>query len=158
MNWIEDLVARARHKNDLTSRLLPKIGPLFEELKERLEADIELINTSVGHEVVRCNGVGPHAISLSCATGEVMSVACFNDVSLQLEIEVSAADEEIAKHYLPVEPDSNGLSPVFTESGKAAGIERISQLMIQPLVEYSLQLHEFERPDEIFQRFPRWPV
>ena len=148
MNWIEDLVARARHKNDLTARLLPKISPIFEELKERLAADIEHINASVGSEIVRFGEGGPHAVSLSCATGEVMSVACFNDVSLQLEIEVSAADEEITKHFLPVSPNLNGGPPEFTESGNPASVSRISQLLIQPLVEYSLQLHEFERPDE----------
>lgn len=148
MNWIEDLVARARHKSEVTARLLPKISPVFGELKERLKADIEHINASVGSELVRFGEGGPHAVSLSCATGEVMSVACFNDVSLQLEIEVSAADEEICKHFLPVSPGLNGGPPEFTESGNPASVSRISQLMIQPLVEYSLQLHEFERPDE----------
>ena len=148
MNWIDDLVARAQHKSDLTARLLPKICPIFEELKKTLRADMEHINTSVGAEIVRFVSGGSHAVSLSCASGEVMSVACFNDVSLQLEIEISAADEEISKHFLPVSPTPNGRPPVFTESGKPATVDRISQLMIQPLVEYSLQLHEFERPDE----------
>ena len=148
MNWIEDLVARAQMKSDLTAHLLPKISPVFEELKERLTADIESINRSIGHEVVCLQSGGPHAISLSCVTGEVMSIACFNDVSLQLEIEISAADEEISKHYLSVSTNLNGGPPVFTEFGEKASLERISQLMIQPMVEYSLQLHEFERPDE----------
>ncbi len=148
MNWIEDLVARAQLKSDLTSQLLPKIRPVFEELKEKLTVDIGSINEAIGHDVVRLHSSGKHAISLSCATGEVMSVACFNDVSLQLEIEISAADEEISKHYLPVSMKMNGGQPVFTESGENASLDRISRLMIEPLVEYSLQLHEFERPDE----------
>jgi len=148
MNWIDELVARARHKSEITARLLPKISPIFEELKERLSADIEHINASVGSEIVRFGNGGPHAISLSCVTGEVMSVACFNDISLQLEIEVSAADEEITKHFLPVMPSLNGGPPVFAENNRPTTVSRISQLMIQPLVEYSLQLHEFERPDE----------
>ena len=148
MNWIDDLVARAKHKSEFSAHLLPKISSVFDELKNTLSTDIERINAAIGSDVVRFISEGPHALSLSCASGEVMSVACFNDVSLQLEIEISAADDEIAKHFLPVTPNLNGGRPEFTEFGKTAGVARISQLMIQPLVEYSLQLHEFERPDE----------
>ena len=148
MDWIDDLAARARYKSEVSAKLLPKICAVFEDLKHTLVSDIERINTAVGSEVVRFVSEGPHAVSLSCASGEVMSVACFNDVSLQLEIEISAADDEIARHFLPVTPNLNGGPPEFSELGKPAGVGRISQLMIQPLVEYSLQLHEFERPDE----------
>ena len=148
MTWIDEIVARAKLKNEVSANLLPRICPLFEELKETLRADIERINEAIGSEVVRFCSVGSHAIGLEGAQGEVMSVACFNDVSLQLEIEISAADEEVAKHYLPVSTKLNGSRPFFTEFKKRVSFDRISQLMIQPLVEFSLQLHEFERPDE----------